>query len=43
MEGKLGMNEKENVVACFREYTDIHIDIVKKITNTLNHHTRSEA
>jgi hypothetical protein len=41
-EGKLVANEKEYAVAYLREYTDIHIDIMKKITNNLNDHKRSE-
>jgi len=41
-EGKLAKNEKEDAVAYLREYTDIHTDIVTKITNNLNHHNRSE-
>jgi len=32
-EGKLAKNEKEDAIAYFREYTEIRIDIVKKITN----------
>jgi len=41
-EGKLEKNQEEDAVAYFREYTEIHIDTVKKITNNLNIHERSE-
>ena len=41
-EGKLATNEKEDAIAYLREYNDLHIDIVMKITNDLNHHSRSE-